>query len=44
MEAFAADMKQLGKASRAAEVAAVHDKVAYVFLDYGSDFGHYLAR
>lgn len=36
MQNFAADMKQLGKQSLADEVATVQDKVALVFLDYGS--------
>ena len=38
MQNFSADMKQLGKESLADEVARVQDKVALVFLDYGSDW------
>jgi hypothetical protein len=38
MQNFAADMKELGKESLANEVAAVQDKAALVFLDYGSDW------
>lgn len=38
MQNFAADMKELGKGSLANEVAAVQDKAALVFLDYGSDW------
>ena len=38
MQNFTADMKQLGKESLADEVARVQDKVALVFLDYGSDW------
>jgi hypothetical protein len=38
MQNFRADMKQLGKDSLADEVARVQDKVALVFLDYGSDW------
>lgn len=38
MQNFTADMKQLGKGSLADEVATVQDKVALVFLDYGSDW------
>jgi hypothetical protein len=36
MQNFAADMKLLGKQFLADEVAAVQDKAALVFLDYGS--------
>lgn len=38
MQNFTADMKQLGKESLADEVARAQDKVALVFLDYGSDW------
>jgi hypothetical protein len=38
MENFTADMKLLGKDSLADEVARIQDKVALVFLDYGSDW------
>jgi hypothetical protein len=38
MRNFTADMKKLGKESLAEEVARVQDKVALVFLDYGSDW------
>jgi hypothetical protein len=38
MQNFTADMKQLGKESLADEVARVQNKVALVFLDYGSDW------
>jgi hypothetical protein len=38
MQNFTADMKQLGKDSLADEVARAQDKVALVFLDYGSDW------
>ena len=38
MQNFAADMKKLGKESLSNEVAAVQDRAALVFLDYGSDW------
>jgi hypothetical protein len=38
MQNFAADMRELGKNSLADEVTKVQDKVALVFLDYGSDW------
>ena len=38
MQNFAADMKKLGKQSLADDVKKVQDKVALVFLDYGSDW------
>jgi hypothetical protein len=38
MQNFAADMKKMGKESLAAEASAVQDKVALIFLDYGSDW------